>query len=110
MRSILVVSEDKEVLGTIQACFESKNIVAQASNKDDALKNLRTKRYDLIFIDLEILRKAWQDDGYTAAFEPFWQLYPTIEIVVLASPRMLREAIKAVRAGASDFPRPGVSA
>ena len=40
MRSILVVSEDKEVIGTIQACFDSKNIITQASSKDDALKTL----------------------------------------------------------------------
>ena len=103
MRSILVISEEKEVFETIRSCFDSKNIIAQASNKNDALGVLREKRYDFVFIDLEILRESWQDDGYKAVFEPFWQLYSTIEIVILSSQKMLREAIKAVKAGASDF-------
>ena len=33
----------------------------------------------------------------------FKQLCPTIEIVVMAKPDMIREMVKAVKAGASDY-------
>jgi DNA-binding NtrC family response regulator len=34
---------------------------------------------------------------------PFWKLHPSLEIIVMASQERIREAVKAVKAGASDY-------
>ena len=103
MRSILIVSGQQEVFRAINRCFGPGYKVNTASNTDAALDTLRKRRYDLIFIDLEILRGSASGNGYKAAMEPFWHLYPTIEIIVMASQHMIREAVMAVKAGASDY-------
>ncbi|PQP34288.1 Fis family transcriptional regulator, partial [Desulfobacteraceae bacterium SEEP-SAG9] len=59
-------------------------------------------RFDLLFINLEMLRAFSPDMGYKAALQPFWHLYPSIQIIVMAAPESIREAITAVKAGASD--------
>jgi len=103
MRSILVISNEQKVCGSISSCFETGYKVSVALNADAALDTLKKRRYDLIFVDLEILRGSASGNGYKAAMEPFWHLYPTIEIIVMCSQEMIREAVMAVKAGASDY-------
>ncbi|UCH07509.1 MAG: sigma-54-dependent Fis family transcriptional regulator, partial [Deltaproteobacteria bacterium] len=103
MRSILVISNEQKVCGSISSCFDTRYKVSVALNADAALDTLKKRRYDLIFVDLEILRRSGSGNGYKAAMEPFWHLYPTIEIIVMCSQEMIREAVMAVKAGASDY-------
>jgi DNA-binding NtrC family response regulator len=103
MRSILVISNEQKVFGSISRCFDAGYKVSFALNADAALDTLRKRRYDLIFVDLEILRGSASGNGYKAAMEPFWHVYPTIEIIVMSSQEMIREAVMAVKAGASDY-------
>jgi DNA-binding NtrC family response regulator len=103
MRSILVISNEQKVCGSISSCFDTRYKVSVALNADAALDALKKRRYDLIFVDLEILRRSGSGNGYRAAMEPFWNLYPTIEIIVMCSQEMIREAVMAVKAGASDY-------
>jgi DNA-binding NtrC family response regulator len=103
MRSILVISNEQKVCGSISRCFDTGYKVSVALNADAALDTLKKRRYDLIFVDLEILRESASGNGYNTAMEPFWNLYPTIEIIVMSSQEMIREAVMAVKAGASDY-------
>jgi len=103
MKSILVISEEMEVFRAIHSCFHSESRIGQAPSQKVSLELLRKTRYDLLFIDIEILRKSVQGNGYKEALQPFWQLYPTIEIIVMSSQEMIREAVSAVKAGASNY-------
>ena len=103
MRSILVISNEQKVCGSISSCFDARYKLSVALNADAALDMLKKRRYDLIFVDLEILRRSGSGNGYKAAMESFWHLYPTIEIIVMCSQEMIREAVMAVKAGASDY-------
>ena len=103
MGYILVISKEQEVFLTIHSCFCSAYTVQKVADKNAALKMLHKDRYDFIFIDVEILRESSPDNGYKAALQPFWHLYPTIEIIVMSSQELIREAVKAVKAGASDY-------
>ena len=103
MRSALVVSKEKEVFHVIPSCFGSETRVSEVSTREAALDTLKKKRHDFILFDIEILLEGAEGDGYKKALEPFWRLYPTIEIIVMSPHRMIREAVKAVKAGASDY-------
>jgi DNA-binding NtrC family response regulator len=103
MKSILLVSKEKAVFEIIHHAVRPHFRIGEAPNIKTALEVLRKKRYDLLFIEIEILMDVKQDDGYKETFRPFWQMYPTLEIVVLSSKEMIREAVKAVKAGASYY-------
>ncbi|GAB4349599.1 MAG: sigma-54 dependent transcriptional regulator [Candidatus Abyssubacteria bacterium] len=103
MKYILAVTKEPETAGTISSCFRSGYRVERAAEKDAALEMLRKKRYDFIFIDLGILRDSALGSDYKAALQPFWQLYPTVEIIVMSPPETIREAVMAVKAGASNY-------
>jgi DNA-binding NtrC family response regulator len=103
MRDILVVLENQEAFHVLHACFRQEHRVDKASTRDAAMEMLRKKRYDFVFIDAEILRESVLGNGYKAALQLFWHVYPTIEIIVMSSQEKIREAVMAVKAGASNY-------
>lgn len=103
MWSILVISEQKEAFGVLHSCFRGKYRVEGANSKDAALARLQKSRFDLIFIDLQLLRRGVVDGGYEEAMRPFWRIYPTVEIIIMSVQEMIREAVAAMKAGASNY-------
>jgi DNA-binding NtrC family response regulator len=103
MKSILVTTAEQQTVQTIRSCFQTNYRVDSAATKLRALELLSDKRYDLLFIELDIFLASISDEDYKEALRPFWQLYPTIEIIVMAPQNQIRKAIKAVKAGASDY-------
>jgi DNA-binding NtrC family response regulator len=107
MNSILITTTEQEIVQTIRSCFQTDYRVISASSKQQALDLLSKKRFDLVFIELDILLADVSDENYKEALQPFWQIYPNIEIIVMAPHRHITKAVRAVRAGASDyFPYP----
>jgi len=103
MRHILVISKEQEVFRIIHACFRSEYRVENAADKDAALNILHKKHYDFIFIDVKILKESAPENGYKLALRAFWHLFPTIEIIVMSSQEMIREAVMAVKDGAINY-------
>jgi DNA-binding NtrC family response regulator len=103
MRTVLIASEKPEVYRKIHTALNSGCFIDKATELNEVLKALEEKRYDLIFIDLEILSRSIPRGDYTNVMQRFKQLCPSIEIVVMARPDMIREMVKAVKAGASDY-------
>jgi DNA-binding NtrC family response regulator len=103
MRAILVISREQKVSEQIRFCFSSEYRIGYAVSDQAALDMLQKKRYDVLLIDMEILKESAQDSGYKAVLQPFWHLYPTIDIIVMSSKDMIRDAVMAVKAGADDY-------
>ena len=103
MKSILVVSNDEKIFHQIASCFAQGQKVHHASHRQSALEVLRKKRYDLVFVDLETVKETDHPNGYKNTLQPFWQEYPTLQIVVMSSQAMIRDAVMAVKAGASNY-------
>ena len=107
MKSILVATTEQQIAQTIRSCFQKDYRVISASSKPQALDLLSKKRCDLVFVELDILLADVPDENYKEALQPFWQIYPNVEIIVMAPHGHIRKAVRAVRAGASDyFPYP----
>ena len=103
MKAILITTSEQKLFRTIRSCFPSEYRVESATSKQQALDLLSKKRFDLVFIELNILTASVPDENYKEALQPFWQAYPTIEIIVMAPQRHIRKAVRAVKAGASDY-------
>ena len=59
MRSVLVTSARKDAFSVIKSCLKKSYKTENAPTKDIALNLLKKNRYDLIFIDLDILLKKY---------------------------------------------------
>jgi len=103
MRSVLVASEKPEVYRKIQATFNSGCHIDKATGEIGVMKALGEKRYDLMFIDLDILYQSSQRGDYADVLQRFKRLCPSIEIIVMSGPDFIREMVKAVKTGASDY-------
>ncbi|MBU1905352.1 MAG: sigma-54 dependent transcriptional regulator, partial [Proteobacteria bacterium] len=103
MKTILVISKEERVFGPIHSCLHSEYRIHHAETKVEGLELLKKKPFDLIFIDLMLLREPMSGNGYKEALRPFWHLHPTIEIIVMSSQEMIRDAVMAVKAGASNY-------
>jgi DNA-binding NtrC family response regulator len=103
MKSILVVSNEEETYPLIASTYKSGFTVAKAANRTEALELLQKRRFDLVFIDLDVLNNQDSEENYNASLKPFWQLYPSIEIIVMTRQDKIRKAVNAVKAGAGDY-------
>ncbi|MFC1857109.1 sigma 54-interacting transcriptional regulator [Thermodesulfobacteriota bacterium] len=103
MNSILLVSNEQNLFRLFQSCLGSEYTLKKAISKDEALAVLRKKRQDLLFIDLEILKGSKTEKNYKAKLQPFWHFHPYIQIIVMSSQEMIREAVMAVKAGAGNY-------
>ncbi len=106
MKSILVVCEDPAACETIRSSSRSEYRVEFVSHRGACFDVSRRKRYDFIFIDVDLLRGEEVIDGYNgykAALQPFWHEFPAAEIIVMAAQEKIREAVMAVKAGASNY-------
>jgi DNA-binding NtrC family response regulator len=103
MKSILVVSNEEEVYPLIASTYKSGFTVERAANKTAALELLKERRCDLVFIDLDVLSNRDSEENYKESLQPFWQLYPSVEIIVMTRQDQIRKAVNAVKAGAGDY-------
>lgn len=106
MKHILLASQDQAAGDIIRNCFRGEYRVETAPSREACFEPSRRKRYEFIFVDVGFLRKAVVSDGfndYKAALQPFWQEFPNAELIVMAPQEMIREAVMAVKAGASNY-------
>lgn len=103
MKNILVTTIDQKAVETIHQCFEAGYKIERANSLAAAEELLSKKRYEFLFIDIDILKNSKIDVDYKNQFLPFWRISPDVDIIVLSSPNMIRETVNAVKAGASNY-------
>lgn len=103
MKSVLVASKNQSACNAIRTSLRSEYRIDAVSSKDGCLEMFRKKRYEFLFIDVEVLRESMLNNNYKTALQPFWHAYPTAQIIAMSSQEMIREAVRAVKAGASDY-------
>lgn len=103
MKAVLVASRNQSACNAIRASMRPEHRVDLVTSKDGCLEMFRKKRYEFLFIDVEVLRGSMLDNNYKTALQPFWHAYPTAQIIAMSSQEMIRETVRAVKAGASDY-------
>jgi DNA-binding NtrC family response regulator len=106
MKSILVIAKDPDTCHTINQCLRGDYKVEIAPALEAGLDNPRKKRFEFVFVDLDLLSGNRLTNGfsdYKTALQPFWQNHPMSEMIVMTSPELIREAVKAVKAGVSNY-------
>lgn len=103
MKSALIIAQTMNAVSVVRSCFEAGALVSHAVEKQSAMKLLGKRPYDFIFADIRVLKESAEENGYKAAFQTFWHFYPSMQIIVMAPQDMIREAVRAVKEGASDY-------
>ena len=106
MRHVLVACADAEAGTVIASELRNSHRVDAVGDRDACLRQFRARRYDVTFLDLTCLGitgSARSGADYRKELRPFWEAFPAADIVILARDTAVREAVRAVKAGASDY-------
>jgi DNA-binding NtrC family response regulator len=106
MKHILVGSNNQVACDALRHCFRGEYKVDVTLSPEACLEMSRKRRYEFTFLDVSFLRapsRSGESNDYKEALQRFWQIYPTAEIIVMSSQEMMREAVMAVKAGASNY-------
>jgi DNA-binding NtrC family response regulator len=107
MKLIIVASADRTACETMKACFGPEYRVEVAFSKEGCLALFKRKRCEFLFIDMDILLDGVDlgngGNPYKTSLQPFWQIFPTAEIIVMSTQEKIRQAVMVVKAGASNY-------
>jgi len=102
MKSILFITSNQDQYKTIRKILNSGYRIDHGQRLEQALDLLSGKRYDIILAAIEALRSE-TTNGYTDTLHRFWDISPSVEVIVVAAQETIRDAVIAVKAGASDY-------
>ena len=102
MKSILFFTSNRDQYHTIRKILNSGYRIDHAQGLDQAMDLLREKRYDIVLVTIEALRSE-ATNGYTETLHRFWNICPSVDVIVVSAQETIRDAVIAVKAGASDY-------
>ncbi len=102
-KNVLVATSDDEAIRVIELCFDSGFKIEKSKALDSCLELLTKKRYEFLFIDIEILKNFRNDADFKNQLQLLWKNSGDAEIIVVSKPESIREAVNAVKAGASNY-------
>jgi len=106
MKHILVASADELSCGVIGSCLGSEYRVERAMDRRSCLEMFRKQRYEFVFLDVALLDREDNAKGSPSCrsgLQDFWSVFPSAQIIVMSSPSRIREAVEAVKTGASNY-------
>lgn len=103
MKRILVASDKPETCDIIRDCLHLHYKPDIVPDAESCLQMFRKKRYEFVFIEMNLLGDANGNKCYKEKLNHFWQIYPAIKIIVLTDQAKIRDAVNAVKAGANNY-------
>jgi len=103
MNRILILSSQADTADKIKHALPNDCQMDRSKTIEDALTKNGVTPFDLVFADLHLLKEASGSGDYAEAIAQFRKSNPLIEFVVLTSKDTIREAVRAVKAGANDY-------
>ncbi len=101
MRYILAATADRAAMQMVRSAFRRSFHVDEASTVRSGIDLSRKRRYEFVFIDLDLIGERQSESG--DAFRLLLQAFPSSEIIVMTPPERIREAVEAVKAGAANY-------
>ncbi len=103
MPRVLIGTNDAATSSSIEKCFTDDEIIV-ISGRDDCIDSIRNTRFDFCFVDIDLLLPPDLAKGdIKQSLRPFRSSRPGCHLIVLSPQNRIREAVRAVKAGASDY-------
>jgi DNA-binding NtrC family response regulator len=103
MRSALVISANHDEVARMRTAFAPGFRFSAAKNFETAQHLLEQSRHDIVFVDISALGHSDDIGAAEEALQLFKQRYFSGEIVILTPLDHVRQAVRLVKAGASDY-------
>ncbi len=105
MKYILIASTRKDAIDAIRDYLGKEYRIETAHNRESCLAKFAEERPEFLFIDISFLTRTEQAEeiDYKEVLSPFWNAFPTANIIVMSSQEEIRKAVNAVKAGANDY-------
>jgi DNA-binding NtrC family response regulator len=105
-RQILIASSNPKDVLVLKAVYGEEFVCRTVEDRETFRQELGRSHPDLAFIDVQLLHNgtpSLSQDAYRQLMRTFWEASSSGPIIILAPPALLREAVKAVKAGASNY-------
>ena len=104
MRRIVVIAADTDPIDALRASFEDFD-VQHTADLPGALHLAAPPPCEYVFIDVGVLSPDPDTHyrEYRRALYPVWRAFPAAQVVVMSAPERIRDAVRVVKAGASDY-------
>ena len=101
-KAILIASRDKTAVDTIEKNLRENYRARPVVDVPSCIQELKKERYEFLFVDADLLGSGSQKD-YHKALQPFLDIYPTLSIIVMVPQEKIGQAVRIVKAGASNY-------
>ncbi|MHB8772457.1 MAG: sigma-54-dependent transcriptional regulator [Syntrophales bacterium] len=101
MRYILAVTEDRAAAEIIRSAFRRPFQVDAAATVPDGRDLSRKRRYEFLFIDLDLIDA--RESGSAETLRSLRQAFPSAEIIVMTPPERIHDAVEVVKEGAANY-------
>jgi DNA-binding NtrC family response regulator len=99
----MIVCRDLKAAEAVHSAFGPPCRVDTARDNAHALDLLKKRPYEIIFIDLGILQGDNKNEHIKESLHLFWAHRPSVELIVISQKETIRDAVRAVKAGAGDY-------
>lgn len=103
MPIVLIASETKSAINSIESSLESDYIVEKVSDRNAALKFVAKRHPEFIFVDIDLLWENSEGLNYKEVLQHIWAISPASDVIIMSPKERIRDAVKALRAGASEY-------
>jgi DNA-binding NtrC family response regulator len=103
MNSYLIITPQKEACSLIQNSIPAESHIFFSDDIEKAFQIHLKHKCDVIFVDLCVLRPGGFQNNFARILSTFRESNPFAGIVMLSSKEDIREVVKMVKAGASDY-------
>jgi DNA-binding NtrC family response regulator len=91
----------------VRQCVGDQYKVFSAASREECLNQFKKKRHEFAFVDIAFLMgengRSSSPEFYKESLSDFRQICPTTEMIIIASQETIRDAMYAVKAGASNY-------
>jgi DNA-binding NtrC family response regulator len=102
--NILVVDDNKSILSALEILLSSEfGEVTPVSNPNQILPELRKKDYNLVILDMNFIAGVNTGNEGIYWLGKIKETYPEISVVMITAYGDIETAVRALKAGASDF-------
>ena len=107
MRSLLILCSKKEITEKLSECLEQSSQIDLAKDADEAHIKLQERAHNILFFDVDLVKsqtgRLESIGALESMFNRFWYVQGTLEIIAMSSIEKIRDAVRAVKAGATDY-------
>ncbi len=103
MKYVLTATTSTDAISAVKNAFDKSFTVINKTTLAECLETFIVKRPEFSLIDISLLKDR-ENGSYKKTLRKFWEVYPpTAHIIVLVAQNEIREAVSAVKSGATNY-------